>query len=82
MESVMEECKYCSQYKDIAGTTPEANVPILHKIFDFIGREQEVSAQIWPDGLYLLWSNDYEDIALDDLQIRYCPMCGRKLGDE
>ena len=76
----MMECKYCEQYKDIVGTVPKPNKPILIKtLTDILGKEQEISVQYWTDGLYLYWSNKHEDIVLDKININFCPMCGRKL---
>ena len=79
----MAECEYCEQYKDIIGTCPKPNEPILKKtLTSFFGEWVEISAQYWSDGLYLYWSNDRADHVLDKIHINYCPMCGRKLGDE
>ena len=81
----MSKCQYCEQYVDEIGKCPDPNTPLLQEKFTepMTGEWVELSAEYWPsEGLCLYASTQYKDRQLDCIKINYCPMCGRKLGDE
>ena len=50
----MEKCKYCELYDGDQSVTSEENKPLLlMRFFDFLGKKQEISVEIWDDELYL-----------------------------
>lgn len=64
-EAVKDGCNYCQQDKALMQTESGALIIINNKLFEIVA---------WDD------YNDRPSDKVNDLEINYCPMCGRKLG--
>lgn len=64
-EAVKDGCNYCQQDEALMQTESGALIIINNKLFEIV---------VWDD------YNDRPSDKVNDLEINYCPMCGRKLG--
>lgn len=69
-------CKYCS--------SEEGNVPIMSEKFDLGNIEMHAQVNL-DDDYEMMWVGYYtvnggEPLYQKSIDIKYCPMCGRKLG--
>ena len=77
----MDKCEYCEIYDGESTSLTDENKPLLVKFFrTLMGRETELSVEIWDNEMFLYMSDDYNSEPIDKIKINYCPICGRKIG--
>ena len=66
-EAVKYGCKYCQRDEELMQTESGALIIINNKLFEIVA---------WDD------YNDQPSDKVNELEINYCPMCGRRLSNE